>query len=1060
MDEFSTKWIKEFYENLVLPPPENDNDISGWTLTIQEFRKFSLAKELQNPSDTSAYGLKIYISVFNTKTGLFHGRTWTSPLITNNTNTFNISVHGLICGKESLIIIEFSLCLIKGSRENDETSLFFTVVHPFTSSQHICPLFSGTPRFLMHNPKDFASYLTTRPGELLIELKQYNDLIRGMHLIPLCTFMSEPPSGISSFIPLRLKGVFPLTISDIKLGADNDFSSRLKSQFALVISKKYNQEAHSLMLEVTKYSCQFCAHNGDKIVEKLYSADVSESGNWRFDGRFQFPKFSDDYKFVVLVQLVITVEFESFFLITPEEPRQEKKTTLDIPLGFSVFKPRKDGPITLDLCSDARLSPFGNRVCQISGKIPKISFNVSFGPAESDEHDINSILLEFPSLVSNEGKNLTMIDASSVADHPLLSTEINDPKNVNHILILFKFFIAKKEFFERFPIDKFSKVHFKVEGWKSGNINTDTVEITHLNDDIYYFKVCSSSDNKYGVFMSLDYNLDTSESFLGYFLLMRSNELQVQMIDVDSGIVVGNFNICTKLLLRQGKDSVQFSTHSDLVSTDGEFLGSIYYVAGCYATSIPKIKENEFKLRYHDDCKFIVAQSLMEVDSEFRKQALSSHEPPFELAIRYRDGKRRTIILTELQKRFLRTRVINPIPGVECRFSFVSSFEPEVDTFVTISIDDENLRFLGLTNMSDDYVHDYDNKLKLIRSTDTPFLQEKGLSMLEKLGLKRYPADKIVIRGGETISYDFSYLSIYDIVDKEVTVSFLNNDGEVVDLFTVQIKSPGTVVHENITIYAVSRVTLSFTLSTINNVKDSICSSELIETDATNYGVRVYSQPIDHSLRALVFHFSSDNTLIKVSRIVVTIIPSEVLTAGSRLKLLLKKFIGKSIVCKSNDNRIAHFSSHNVSEELQEPGEVFVVASLPGSAVVNIFDFQNRKILAQVLVNVSDENSDPNQQCLERINLKFKINSLSKRAIKYFNNTSDIKSIRLTTSHPSLVQFDPVHYDIDPKSSARIRFIFMPHSKEENVVIHIFIHENNSTKPAAEYYRCSISYEK
>ena len=1054
MEEKSKKWIYDFEKNFCLPPPD-DNKLTGWTLTIEELQDFSLSRELQNTPGTATNGMKIYVSVFNKKTGLFHGRTWESPLITNYTS-FNQSIHGILCGNDNLIVIEFSFQIRYYGNETSETSLFFTVA---STEQHYCPLYIGSPRFLLQNPTDYSTVLTTRPGQLIVELQQNNDLLRAKQYIPLCTFMNKPPPGVVKLAPLSLENSFPLIISDVTLNADSLFHRRVNDSLVALFAKKYKVPQDEIILKVNKYIIHIAAHNGFTMLNETFKLEVKEENKWRFDNQITIQHFVNDPHFAILVQLVAVIEINTTFMHQDDKQKIGKKQMFEIPLGFHVFIPTTDESVTLKLSQEADKSPFCTRTCNAISDVPPISFNVSYSQITARENDdINSLPVEFKTIIGADGGTLDMFDQTKVHENPLLAEEMLDTMNGNHIRILIKFFTPNTDYLERFPLDIINHVQFQVDAWSQGIISSQPCEVEQIQTKILCFSEVNNKDGQRGTILALDFTLPTKDHIANYFLLMKSNEIQITMIDYESKLIIGHFNIPSSPLLRQRHSSVQFSASTRLVSNDGEHLGLVYFVCGNYGTKDGELKKLDFELRHPIEKGLIVSESLTKIDQEFRKICENSLQAPYELAIKYRNGKRKQIILNEVQKRFLRTRRIFPVPGVESKFTFVSAFDPEKETNITVSIDDERIRLLGFTPEKT-LLDEIEGRYKPIRNSDMKLLQYPNISVADKFSLISFGSDKITVKPGQKISLDFSFFTPHKVEDKEVTVSMVDDDNEICDLFTVQIIATRPVIHETITKYVAKGSAISTRLYSSLPIKDACSSSDLIMADANEFGARITTNAVDKNISSFIFFFGEDGALIKVCQFDVVITVNEILTVGSRMKLPIKRCIGHTIVARSNNNKIAQFTTHISPAMFQPPGELNVIAANAGNTLLTIFDVDKHRMIANIILSISMTQEGEVQKCLEKISLEIPLNKLEKRIIEYHNRAKTTKKIMLTTSHPGIIDFDPTTYDIQPGEIAKLRILFNPHDKKEKIIAHVFIQDRRTNRSATEYYRFNLNYK-
>ena len=387
MEQIVQQWVETFRHNFPLPPPENDeSEPTGWSLNIKELQNFSLSPELKATPDTATFGLKIYISVFNTATGQFHGRTWTSQLITDvESNFINLTTYGIVTGKSSLIVIEFSLCIKYLNNENVESSLFFTFL-PITteSTQPMCPLYQGTPRMLMAMPTNFSNFFSPRSGCLLVDLQKYDELLKASECMPFCTFFNRPIPGIKSFAPLSLEQVTMLSITGITLNVKKDFELSLHNELNEIISQKYRISIEKTHVRVVKYSIHFSIHNTHKIVSDTYKAEVSSINGWSFDGRLSFPNYvKDNPNYALIFHLVISVEIDLSFIeankLITSTPNTKEKRIFDVVLGYGIVHVSTDSFSSYKLSRAPKNSPFSMRILQAKNvQMPTISFNGLF----------------------------------------------------------------------------------------------------------------------------------------------------------------------------------------------------------------------------------------------------------------------------------------------------------------------------------------------------------------------------------------------------------------------------------------------------------------------------------------------------------------------------------------------------------------------------------------------------------------------------------------------------------------------------------------------------------
>jgi len=1042
MNENTEKWIKEYNENLPLPEPEYTSKMFGWTITIQELQDFIISKEIQSTPDTATFGIKVYISVFNTKTGLFHGRTWSSPLITNITvNFFNLTSHGILVGAECLIVIEFSFCIQYYGNETSENSLFFTVVYPQTTVQHICPLFSGSPRFLLHNPTDFTKVLTTRPGQLIIDLQKNDDLLRASSYMPKCTFMHRPPPGVVKLSPLSLEETRPLIITDVNVLASSDFVSNLKSELINMFSINYKQPPQNFMMTILKFAVHLGVHNSYCLIADLFKAEISENSRWKFDGQIRIPNYVKDPRFALIIQFVVTIELNTDFLNLQEFSGSSRKQMIDIPLGYNVIFPTVGSQVTVKLSRDAQFSPFGSRICKVPETIPSISFLIRDTPIPEKQNDFSVLPVEFKPLIGSDGGSLMPFDPLTAPEDPLIISEIMDKNNHNHIRLLFKFITITADFSSRFPLSTFQRFIFRTNFWPIGEVESNTCLITVLREGVYYFSETNSRDGQKGSFLNADIDLISIDHIINYFVFMKSNELRVQMIDAESGIMIGSFQIQTMSLLRQRRQSLQFNYQSSLISVDGENLGSIHMICGSFGTKDGVVDECEFNLRYPPTKKLIVAESLMSVDKDFKEMVMKSSESPSEMAIRYRNGKRRQFILSDLQRRFLRSKVIYPIPGIENTFTFVSAFEPQSNMFITLSIDDERIRFIG-TSKSNSKRPEYEQSVLLKRFAKERF-NLSGESLIDRMALIK-PPERFSVASNQHLSLDFSFFTLDEIEEKEISISILDESSEILDLFTIQVRRSNMIVHDTVIISIPNGNPFRRNLPTIRKIDNVISSSQLIRASNSQNGIAISSPNVANQTQSYLYIYDSEGGLLKVIKLIINTMRAETQSAGGRIKLNLKHHIGHSICCRTSDFRIARFATFEEPGEIKDTADVYALAISSGVVQLHICDQNNPGQSTSILLMIKDSPQNPSAKIMTiKEQLVFKVGDLNDRVISYKNTSSEPQAYKISTTHPHLVSFEQQYFEIGALGACKLRILFLPNQNEECVSINVLVQEKN-----------------
>ena len=1069
MEKIVQHWIEGFHQNFPLPPPlEDEGDPMGWSINIKELQNFSLSHELKTIPDTATFGIKIYLSIFNTSTGQFHGRTWSSPLITDvKANFINLTSYGIICGKNSLIVIEFSFCVKYLNNETNETSLFFTVLPiPEETTPQICPLYTGTPRILMAMPNNFSNLLAPRPGGLLVELQKYDELLNASTFLPYCTFFNQPIPGIKSFAPLSLEQTTPLSITGVIINPNKNFEESLHNELLEIFSQKYKIPSDKIHMRVVRFLMQFAIHNTHKFISETLKAEVSSINGWSFDGQILFPDFvKGSPNFALIFQLLICIEIDLSFLESTKliisTPISKEKQIFEVPLGYGIVNVTTDSFMTIKLSRAARNSPFGMRILQTETQIPTVSFNVSFNPQLGQDFEKRDFAVDFKLLIAEDGGTLLPLDPKNIPEEPLLMEEFTDNLNTNHLLFLFKFLVPRQSFFERFPVKIFRNVYIQMDIWPFGLIKSEVCRLSPFQDTLIFYQIGSKKDNERGVIISKNVSLKAYEQVVNYFFLMKANELQASIVDADTDIIIGHFNIQSSSLLRQKRHSLQLSTYSKLTGADGELLGNVHFAYGCYGTADHKIVKLDFDHRNPIQKDFIISRSIADKDENFKKAVRSSVLPRFELAARYRDGRRKEAMLSDLQKKFLRTRILYPIPGLESRFVFTSVYDPEEPATVYVQPNDERIRFIRKLD-KDELTSDTDSPDRvyhLERDETLEFNQQNGVPISERFNLNVKKKSSFKAKPGEEIRLLFAFFSVTDFEENEISVSLNDDTHTLLDCFTVHIKKTVPLAQENIYLFTHKEGTITTTLNSMYTYSSAISSSSLITATTSIFGTRITSLQLTANLLCYIFCFAKDNSLRKIVRLHVDVLPDEILTADSKLKINIPKYIGSKICCKTSDTRIAQFLNYEEPLVLRDPGDVTAKALSSGIVKLVIYNISQKAPAVSIYLSVIEtKNEGGKERLIGKSEITLQVGRGAKKTLEYRNNTSHRKSIRLTTSHPEYIHFDPTHYEIEANKSARLRLIFLPNNKEEYVLIHVFVQESDQPRALQEYYKLNVHY--
>jgi hypothetical protein len=215
------------------------------------------------------------------------------------------------------------------------------------------------------------------------------------------------------------------------------------------------------------------------------------------------------------------------------------------------------------------------------------------------------------------------------------------------------------------------------------------------------------------------------------------------------------------------------------------------------------------------------------------------------------------------------------------------------------------------------------------------------------------------------------------------------------------------------------------------------------------------------SMKCFVFLFDETNELAKIVRLQVMVVADEVMQTDSRLQIDVKRWAGLRICCKSSDYRVAEFVNFTEPGVVKDVAMATAVSLSPGIAQLTVWSLSQTCVAATVLLRVGESNwGEGNRKCLGRTELRLKVGESAKRAVNYKNTKGQRKTIRVTTSHPQLVTFDPTHYDIEPEGTGKIRVVFMANTKVEEVFIYVFVHETTSSTGPNEFYKFQVFYQE
>ena len=627
---------------------------------------------------------------------------------------------------------------------------------------------------------------------------------------------------------------------------------------------------------------------------------------------------------------------------------------------------------------------------------------------------------------------------------PTIDNELKDSYSSNHLLFLFKFLSTQECFKQRYPPSDFPIFQIVIELWPYGETTTPPFVLEEEHDGIFIIREVNRTNDDLGALLSADFKLKTTDQLLNYFAQLNSDEIQAVLKDYETGMKMGYFTIPSAALLRQGVQSLQFTHQSNLTAFDEEVLGQIHFACGSYGTKDYTITEPEFKLRNSVNDDIIIVRPLNQVDQDFADLVKDlPFEPRYQLAKSYRQGKKDDIILNDLQQRFLRTILLYPVPGIESRFQFKSSYEAIQQTIAIIEIQDERVRFLGKGDPAGKFGFNPSNALHIFRNESANFNNIEGLPIEKRFNLTS-ASTTIEIYPDSPLLLNFAYFAINEVIDKEINVLIKEKStNEILDCFSITIKSTNPIVHENITMYIPKNTNKREVIRTNNIIESAIASSTSISiTEITQQAIYIATEKLKHSMKSFIFLFGPDQALKKIIRLSIIISKEAVsLSLKQKLKLNTQKSIGRTILCKSNDYRIARFLTEG-GKVYKNPGYVMVYSEGTGSTQIIIWDKEKEAEALSVLINVNDDRRFTNN--LGSFKIKAKVGHTVKKSFNYINKKDITKAILLTSSDPSLVAFYPSHYKVGPKETVKIFIELLPNPNAGEEIVTVQIHEIGS----------------
>jgi hypothetical protein len=426
--------------------------------------------------------------------------------------------------------------------------------------------------------------------------------------------------------------------------------------------------------------------------------------------------------------------------------------------------------------------------------------------------------------------------------------------------------------------------------WPFGKeIQSEVCTLKAIPDGVLCFvQEKSGKRNVNGCLVKFEISLKTYDHVINYFMQMKSKELQAQIIDCESSVLLGTVSLPSADMLRQGRKSLQFASHMAFTAPDGEFLGTVHYACGAYGLEDHMIVNSDFELKSHGRDEIVVSRPIYVYDKDFRELVKTRPEPRFELAEQYRRVHKKKVILTDLQQQFTRMKVISPIPGVETRFCFESYYQADKNVTVRVQIDDERLRLLSPRDSIEE--PDYLRTFHIARNERLELNQNANIPVEEKFHLLK-GNERFKLRSGQRLICEFAFFTVSDFEGKEISIFFFDDSQEMLDCCTVQIRKSAPVVHENILLYLPDGGVVTSTLRTALKIRSAIASSSAILCTATEFGVRLSSRPIKSSMKCFVYLFDETCELAKIVRLQVMIVADEVMQTDSRLQIDVKRWM-------------------------------------------------------------------------------------------------------------------------------------------------------------------------
>jgi hypothetical protein len=505
---------------------------------------------------------------------------------------------------------------------------------------------------------------------------------------------------------------------------------------------------------------------------------------------------------------------------------------------------------------------------------------------------------------------------------------------------------------------------------------------------------------------------------------------------------MGVFSIGTSHLLRQGRPSVEFSGHATLCAPDGEFIGTTYFSCGVYGNRDHAILETEFEEQNQQTTDIRIAKPIP-INSVKQFQHVD-------------EASRRATIMAGIAAAFATSKMIFPVPGIESRFIFESTFETDKEEKAFVIISDERLRFIGVVPER----HPFDSLMayRMKRLEDISFNQSRHVPLDERLHLIRQTS--FVVKPGVPTLLEFGFLAVSEFNDCEISVVLKDYQDEVIDSFTVRVRRTSPVVHANVHVAVDVGGSISKKLTSLNFIQTAIAEVPMLVCTVIEGETHVSSPPLKRTLTSLIFLFDNEQAITKIVRLNIDVFEVSRLQVASKGEVSAQQWLGKHLCCKSTDSRVAGFTISRVPV-VHDPAKLIVMAHAPGIVELRIWSMTDNCLAAIKLIQVGESQFGAvGQTCIGRCEVKLKVGESVQRQIRYENTKDRTKSIRVTSTHPALIVFQPMQYQIAAGQTKTIRVRFLANTNPDDVTIIVFLQEASEIRKGNEYYKFHVVYEE